>query len=134
MNIIIANPNLIENQISTNNQNDLDIIRMENDIQRKLDQIDVDSNELKNLILECASQKYTSNPTTLHITERLKAELEKTSSLSAFSIDLYDRIASSTLIGKNEAVSLMLKNGQVIGKDEQNANSNQTSHDYPSKA
>lgn len=134
MNIIIANPNLIENQISTNNQNDLDIIRMENDIQRKLDQIDVDSNELKNLILECASQKYTSNPTTLHITERLKAELEKTSSLSAFSIDLYDRIASSTLIGKNEAVSLMLKNGQVIGKDEQNANGDQTSHDYPRKA
>lgn len=134
LNIIIANPNLIENQISTNNQNDLDIIRMENDIQRKLDQIDVDSNELKNLILECASQKYTSNPTTLHITERLKAELEKTSSLSAFSIDLYDRIASSTLIGKNEAVSLMLKNGQVIGKDEQNANGDQTSHDYPRKA
>lgn len=134
LNILIADPNLIENQISTNDQNDLDIIRMENDIQRKLDQIDVDSNELKNLILECASQKYTSNPTTLHITERLKAELVRTSSFSAFSIDLYDRIATSTIIGKDEAVSLMLKNGQVIGKDEQNANGDQTSHDYPRKA
>ena len=134
LNIIIADPNLIENQISTTNQNGLDIVRMENDIQRKLDQIDVDSNELKDLILECASQKYTSNSTTLHITERLKAELQKTSSLSAFSIDLYNRIATSTLIGKDEAVSLMLKNGQVIGKDEQNANGNQTSHDYPGKA
>ena len=134
LHIIIADPNLIENQISTTNQNGLDIVRMENDIQRKLDQIDVDSNELKDLILECASQKYTSNSTTLHITERLKAELQKTSSLSAFSIDLYNRIATSTLIGKDEAVSLMLKNGQVIGKDEQNANGNQTSHDYPGKA
>ena len=133
LSILIADPNLIENQISTTNQNDLDIVRMENDIQRKLDQIDVDSNELKDLILECASQKYTSNSTTLHITERLKAELQKTSSLSAFSIDLYNRIATSTLIGKDEAVSLMLKNGQVIGKDEQNANGNQTSHDYPGK-
>lgn len=134
LNILIADPNLIENQISTTNQNDLDIVRMENDIQRKLDQIDVDSSELKDLILECASQKYTSNSTTLHITERLKAELQKTSSLSDFSIDLYNRIATSTLIGKDEAVSLMLKNGQVIGKDEQNANGNQTSHDYPGKA
>lgn len=134
LNILIANPNLIEYQISTTNPYNLDIVRMENDIQRKLDQIDVDSNELKNLILECASQKYTSNPTTLHITERLKAELVRTSSISAFSIDLYDRIAISTRIGKDEAVSLMLKNGQVIGKDEQNANGDQTSHDYPSKA
>lgn len=133
LNIIIANPNLIENQISTTNQNDLDIVRMENDIQRKLDQIDVDSNELQNLILECVSQKYTLNATTLHMTERLKAELEKTSPLSAFFIDLYDRIAISTLIGKGEAVSLMLKNGQVIGKDEHYANSDQTSHDYPGK-
>jgi hypothetical protein len=80
------------------------------------------------------AKAYMLNPTTSHITERLKAELEKTSSLSAFSIDLYDRIATSTLIGKDEAVSLMLKNGQVIGKDEQNANGDQTSHDYPRKA
>ena len=134
LNNLIADPNLIENQISTTNQYSLDIVRMENDIQRKLGQIDVDSKELENIILKCASQKYTSNSTTLHITERLKTELQKTSSLSAFSIDLYDRIATSTLMGKDEAVSLMLKNGQVIGKDEQNANSNQTSHDYPSKA
>lgn len=134
LNILIADPNLIKNQISTANRNDLEIVRMENDIQRKLDQIDVDSKELHNIILECASQKYTLNPTTLHITERLKAELQKTSSLSAFSIDLYDRIAISTLIEKDNAVSLMLKNGQVIGKDEQNANGDQTSHDYPSKA
>ena len=97
---------------------------MENDIQRGLDQLDADTNELQNLILECASQKYTLNPTTMHITERLKAELEKTSPLSAFSIDLYDRIATSTLISKSESVSIMLKNGQFIVKDEQNANGN----------
>lgn len=124
LNMLINNPNLIENPISTTELHNLEISHMENDIQRKLDQLDMNTNELQNLILECASQKYTLSPTTMHITERLKAELERTSPLSAFSIDLYDRIVTSTLIGKGNSVSIMLKNGQIIGKDEQNANSN----------
>lgn len=69
----------------------------------------------------CVSKTHTKPNYNAH---NRKAELKRTSPLSDFSIDLYDRIATSTLISKSESVSIMLKNGQVIGKDEQNANGN----------
>ena len=99
----------------------IEIMRMEKDIERQLASGDFDKEKLQNLILECAMKKYNEYTNVQHITERLKAEFEKSSLLSAFSIDLFEKTVSVVMINKNSSVSIMLKDGTIVGKENRDA-------------
>ncbi len=49
-----------------------------------------------------------------HITDRLKADFEKSSPLLTFSADLFDKTVSSVIMTKDKSISIILKNRKVI--------------------
>lgn len=121
LNEVIANQELIqysEDEISS--EPSVEIMRIENEIERLLEQSNFDNDKLQNLILECAEKKYSFDKSTRHITDRLKADFEKSSPLSAFSMELFEKSVSAVLINKRGSVSIKLKNGNIIGKENRN--------------
>lgn len=120
LNEVIANPSMIEYIKSENKESSIEIMRIENEIDRLFEQIDYDKDKIQNLILECAAKKYDYDKSTRHITDRLKADFEKSSPLSDFSMELFENTVSAVLIDKNGSVSIELKNGNIIGKEYQN--------------
>lgn len=119
LNEVIQNPNLIKylddeqtEEIQTN------VMRLENEIERLLNSSDFSKDEIQNLILECAAEKYNCDKSNRHITDRLKADFEKSGPLSSFSSKLFESTVSAVLIDKNCSVSLKLKDGNIIGKED----------------
>ena len=115
---VIQNPDLAGKEyISSKNETPIEIKRMENEIERALGQIDFDKETIQNLILQCASKRYAKEKSQKHITDRLKADFEKSSPLSVFDAELFSKTVTAVLLTKNGAVSLLLKNGNIIGKE-----------------
>ena len=113
MNEIIRNPILAEQQ-ADEQEMPTEISIMESEINRILEQTDLDKNEIQNKILECATKKYEYCTDKAHITERLKADFEKTSPLSDFSMDIFIKTVSAVLIDESNKTRIVLKNGNII--------------------
>ena len=128
LNRIIQNPALIEYLPQNEAEPSLKLRRMENELERMLSSIDIDKDKVQNLILQCAAKKYSENTNIRHIKERLQSEFEKSSPLFDFSSDFFGRTVSAVLLGQNNTVSLVLKNGNIIGK-EPNENDNASNDD-----
>jgi len=121
LNNVISNRNLIkysESQIQE--EPTTEIMRIENEIERLFEKSVFNKDELQNLILECAENKYYFDKSTRHITDRLKADFEKSNPLSAFSMELFEKTVSAVLIDKQGSVSLMLKDGNIIREESSN--------------
>lgn len=118
LNLLISTPKFTEyEETDIQTEPSLEIIRMENEIERQLESIDFDKNEIQNMILQCATKKYDAYKGVRHITDRLKADFEKSSPLSAFNAELFDRTVSAITIDKDKKVCLKLKNNKIIRKE-----------------
>ena len=118
LNLLISKPSLAEyKETDIQAEPSLEIIRMENEIERQLESIDFDKNEIQNMILQCATKKYDEYKGVRHITDRLKADFEKSSPLSAFNAELFDITVSAVVIDKDKKVCLKLKNNKIIRKE-----------------
>ena len=126
INRLIADPALAEHTESeTSGEPALEIIKMENEIERKLETLDFNKPELQDMILQCAAKKYDDYKSVRHITDRLKADFEQSSPLLSYSPELFDRTVEAVILKCNKTVSLKLKNNTIIGKEPQ-------SYDNPS--
>lgn len=118
LNLLISNPEFAEyEETDIQAEPSLEIIRMENEIERQLESIDFDKNKIQNMILQCAAKKYDAYKGVRHITDRLKADFEKSSPLSVFNKELFDRTVSAITIDKDKKVCLKLKNNKIIRKE-----------------
>lgn len=118
LNLLISTPKFTEyEETDIQAEPSLEIIRMENEIERQIESIDFDKNEIQNMILQCATKKYDAHKGVRHITERLIADFEQSSPLSAFNTGLFDRTVSAVVIDKDKKVSLKLKNNKIIQKE-----------------
>ena len=118
LNLLISTPKITEyEETDIQAEPSLEIIRMENEIERQLESIDFDKNEIQNMILQCATKKYDAYKGVRHITDRLKADFEQSSPLSAFNTRLFDRTVSAITIDKDKKVCLKLKNNKIIRKE-----------------
>lgn len=121
LNKVISNQELIKySEEEIESESSLEIMRIENEIDRLLEQADYNKDEIQNLILECATKKYSADNSNCHITDRLKADFEKSSPLSAFSMELFEKTVSAVFINKRGSVSIMLKNGNIIERENKN--------------
>ena len=82
---------------------------------------------------ECTSMKYKAIHTTNHLTRRLRMEYQKHKPLTQYSAELFRSTVESVMIGDNGNISLVLLNGQRIGK-EQNNDGNSTDTEENSTA
>lgn len=118
LNLLISQPKLVEyEETDIPAELSIEIIRMENEIERQLESIGFNKNEIQNMILQCAAKKYDAYKSVQHITDRLKADFEKSSPLSAFNAELFDRTVSAITIDKDKKVCLKLKNNKIIRKE-----------------
>ena len=126
LNRLIADPRLAEAPIQQPSfEPSTEVRRLENEIERGLESLDFKKETLQSMILQCAAKKYAEHPNRQYITDRLKADFEKSGPLSAFSAELFDRTTAAVILGRDRSVSLKLKNGKIIGKE-------RTTHDKPS--
>lgn len=118
LNLLILQPGLVEYEgTDISAEPSIEIIRLENEIERQLESIDFDKNKIQNMILQCVAKKYDAYKGVRHITDRLKADFEKSSPLSAFNAELFDRTVSAITIDKDKKVCLKLKNNKIIRKE-----------------
>lgn len=118
LNLLISTPKFTEyEETDIQAEPSLEIIRMENEIERQFESIDFDKNEIQNMILQCATKKYDAYKGVRHITDRLKADFEQSSPLSAFNTRLFDRTVSAITIDKDKKVCLKPKNNKIIRKE-----------------
>lgn len=106
----------------------LELQRIENELERKLESLDFDKNNIQYLILQCAAKKYNEHKSSQHIMDRMKADFEKSSLLSNFNMELFDRTVSAVIMDSNKAVSLKLKNNKIIGREPQSHDNTSTDH------
>ena len=117
LNMLILNNGLAKSDSIQTYNPSLEIIKLNNEINRMIHQKDIKFNEVKDIILECASKKYDcctldkSGTVTETIITRLKAmkAIEKAEDL----IHIKD-IVSKILIDTAGTVSIELTNGKII--------------------
>lgn len=125
LNLLISNYNFTEyEETDISAEPSLEICKMENEIERLLESIDFDKTEIQNMILQCAAKKYDEYKSVQHITERLKADFEKSSLLSAFNMELFDRTVFAVIINNDKKVSLKLKNNKIVSREMLNDDAN----------
>ena len=92
--------------------------RLEAEIRQMLERGMFDKAALRQKILDCAAHKYREIEDTAYLTEALKADLEQSGPLSAYSEALTSHCVKAILLQADATVRLMLVNGQTIGKEE----------------
>ena len=92
--------------------------RLEAEIRQTLECGTFDKVILRQKILDCAARKYHEIEDAAYLTVALKADLEQSGPLSAYSEALTRRCIRAILLQADATVRLTLANGQTIGKEE----------------
>jgi len=120
LNRLIADPALImEPEHETDEAQQLEVRRLQNEIRRQLEGFDLDRDTVQHDIFALAAAKFKSLPNRA-TTEMLRAAFEKSAPLNFFSRALLEATTTQVLLGGG-GVFLKLKNQQIIGKDDENA-------------
>jgi hypothetical protein len=103
---------------------------------RMLDSISFDREKLKDLLLNCASEKYKSLSSEAAITGMIKADFENRTPLFILDRNLLEKNARAIQISEDGEICLVLQNSIVIGKEKiQNATgSNERGGDAESRS
>lgn len=123
MNGLIENPNILKYQ-PAQAETPMETIRLRNEIGRQLDSPVIDKEQLKNKIFEYTSLLYSELDSGEHITKNIRAVLENTRPLSSYDEELINKTASAVTLHADKTVSLVLRNGQQIGKEKPNGTAN----------
>lgn len=89
---------------------------------------DVDKNILQQKIFELATLKYADLDSGNYISEQIKSEFENAELLTKISLPLLMKTAQAIQMNTDAEISLMLKNNQVIGKEESHGTENSQIH------
>lgn len=126
LNYLINNPALIKSDAVSNKS--LETIRTENEINRMLEMADVDKNILQQKIFELAALKYADLDSGSYISEQIKSEFENAESLKQISLSLLMKTTRAIQLNTNAQISLILKNNQIVGKEESYGTENSQIH------
>lgn len=117
LNNVIAHPERLQASAGAYTPSDA-MQRLEAEIRQTLERGTFDKAALRQKILDCAARKYREIEDTAYLTEALKAELEQSSPLSAYSEALTRRCVKEIFLQADATVRLTLVNGQTIWKEE----------------
>lgn len=117
LNNLIAHPERLQASADAYTPSEA-VQRLEAEIRQTLERGMFDKAVLRQKILDCAARKYSEIEDTAYLTEALKAELEQSSPLSAYSEALTRRCVKEIFLQADATVRLTLVNGQTIWKEE----------------
>lgn len=117
LNDVIAHPERLQATADAYTPSEA-VQRLEAEIRQMLERGTFDKAVLRQKILDCAARKYREIEDTAYLTEALKADLEQSGPLSAYSEALTRRCVRAILLQADASIRLTLVNGQTIGKEE----------------
>ena len=117
LNDLISNPDCVH-YTSTASEPPLEIFRLKNETGRMLDGTMIDKELLKNKIFEYASQRYAELDAGERITMEIRGALSDTGPLSSYSAELVKAIVTAITLHADKGVTLTLKNGQQVRKEQ----------------
>jgi len=121
LNRLIADPaQITEESHEPNEAQQLEIRRLQNEIGRQMEGSGFDRDAVQRDIFALAAAKFTALPNGPATTYLLRAAFEKSAPLESFSRELLEATVTQVLLG-NGGIYLKLKNNQIIGKDNENA-------------
>lgn len=123
LNRLIGNPSVVQTNADESAEPPIEIRRLQNEVNRQLDSLDFEKEQVKKAIFTLATEKYSQIDNQNIIAKMLRAELKKQAPLSHFSTELFKRTVSKILFDENGQTVLALKNGQNIGKEPNYADS-----------
>ena len=94
-----------------------EIKRLNAEISKELNTVGFDKEAIKQKMLTCVSEKYMSLVTEEVTAQSLKDIFKDTPPLTAYDSDLTDQAVSGIQLKENGTISLVLINGQRIGKE-----------------
>ena len=118
LNRLIAQPDLITEGLPEEQDQPLNIIAAQNEISRQLEGFHFDRDQVKESIFQLAALKYSRLDERKNTTKQLRAELHQMAPLSAFSPEALRKIAGQIIMSQPAAVQIKLKNGQIVGKED----------------
>ena len=116
LNEVIANPECIQIPKSDHEESQ-EIKRLNAEISKALNTVSFDKEALKQKMLTCVSEKYMSLGTETITAQSLKDIFKAIPPLTAYDSDLTNQAVSEIQPKANGTISLILINGQRIGKE-----------------
>ena len=116
LNEVIADPESIQIPKSDYEESQ-EIKRLNAEISKELNTVGFDKEAIKQKMLTCVSEKYMSLGTEEVTAQSLKDIFKATPPLTAYDSDLTDQAVSGIQLKENGTISLVLINGQRIGKE-----------------
>ena len=117
LNIVIADTRLINVPLKQKEPSSC-LRRLENEIGRLLDSSEMEKETLKNKIFEYASRQYAELDAGERITMEMRVALLDTGPLSSYSAELVKAIVTDITLHADKSVTLTLKNGQQVRKEQ----------------
>ena len=116
LNEVIADPESIQTPKSDHEESQ-EIKRLNAEISKALNTVSFDKEAIKQKMLTCVSEKYISLGTEEITAQSLKNIFKSTPTLTAYDSNLTDQAVSEIQPKENGMISLVLINGQRIGKE-----------------
>jgi hypothetical protein len=123
LNRMIADPSLIEPG-SDPTAPPMEVRRLQNEVDQELDSFEFDKERAQKILFELAREKYR------HIDDRqvksymVRAAFEQSEMLSSFIPDIFKHTVLKVRMDADGNIALVLKNNQIIGKEDEYADSN----------
>ena len=117
LNDLLADPEQVHYTPATH-ESPVELLRLKNEIGRMLDGTMIDKDLLKNKIFEYASRQYAELDAGERITMEMRVALLDTGPLSSYSAELVKAIVTDITLHADKSVTLTLKNGQQVRKEQ----------------
>lgn len=95
-----------------------EVNRLNNEINRIFDSVEIDRKVLRNKMFSCVSEKYNCLDNDLYTAKKLQLEFERP--ITDDWMQKFNRTVREIRLYKNKAIGVVLLNGQIIGKEQKN--------------
>ena len=126
MNYLIDHPELVHEVAPEAIEPSIETRKINNEIARMLDNIEVDRDAIRKKMLEAVSQKYQDIDSAAYTTQKLKTDLSSTEKLESFSAVTTEKIVKAIILYNNKTIAFILENDQIIRKESTNGSHSKT--------
>ena len=116
LNTAIANPEMISIPTEKETEPSEELRRLNNEITKAFDRIQIDKDAVRRMMIQHASLKYTELDSAVSKARRLKDIFSESQPLTTFSIEFLHRTADELMLYTDGTIGLILENGQQIRK------------------
>ena len=116
LNTAIANPEMISIPTEKETEPSLELRKLNNEITRAFDSIQIDKDAVRRMMIQHASLKYAELDSAVSKAQRLKDIFIDSHPMTSFSVGFLERTTDEIMLYTDGSIGLILENGQEIRK------------------